>query len=126
MPEQSRIRIFNLGIWDGECDIVYSIGKSQSTVGSGASKGHVVPLDDVLRAEKVTFIKMDIEGAEPHALRGAKNIIQAQKPKLAICVYHDFRHLWEIPLYIKLLVPEYKIYLRHHTNLEYETVCYAV
>ena len=126
IPEQSRIKIFNLGIWDSECDITYSIGKSQSTVGSGEGKGHVVPLDDVLRDEKVTFIKMDIEGAELQALRGAKNIIQAQKPKLAICVYHDFRHLWEIPLYIKSLAPEYKIYLRHHTNLEYETVCYAV
>jgi len=126
MPEQSRIRIFNLGIWDSECDITYSIGDSNSTVGSGEGKGHVVPLDDVLRDEKVTFIKMDIEGAELQALRGAKNIIRNQKPKLAICVYHDFRHLWEIPLYIKSLVPEYKINLRHHNSMEYETVCYAV
>jgi len=126
MTEQSRIKIFNLGIWDSECDITYSIGASQSTVGSGEGKGHVAPLDDVLRDEKVTFIKMDIEGAELHALRGDRNIIQKQKPKLAICIYHDFRHLWEIPLYIKSLAPEYKIYLRHHTNLEYETVCYAI
>lgn len=126
MPEQSRIKIFNLGIWDSDCDITYSIGESQSTVGSGKGKGHVVPLDDVLWDEKVTFIKMDIEGAEPHALRGARNTIQKQRPKLAICIYHDFKHLWEIPLYIKKLVPEYKVYLRHHTTLEYETVCYAV
>jgi len=126
MPEQGRINVFNLGIWDNECDIVYSIGQSQSTVGSGESKGYVVPLDDVIKDEQVTFIKMDIEGAEPQALRGARNIIQTQKPKLAICIYHDFKHLWEIPLYIKELVPEYKIFLRHHTNLEYETVCYAV
>ena len=126
IPERERIKIFNLGIWDNERDITYSIGLSQSTVGTGEGKGHVVPLDDVLKDEKVTFIKMDIEGAEPQALRGSRNIIQTQKPKLAICVYHDFRHLWEIPLYIKSLVPEYKIYLRHHTCLEYETVCYAL
>lgn len=127
MPEQSRIKIFNLGIWDSECDITYSVGESQSTVGAGGEgKGHVVPLDDVLKGQAVTFIKMDIEGAEPRALRGAREIIQTQKPKLAICTYHDFKHLWEIPLYIKELVPEYKIYLRHHTSLEYETVCYAV
>lgn len=127
MPEKDRIKIFNLGVWDSECDITYSIGESQSTVGAlGEGKGHVIPLDNVLKNERVTFIKMDIEGAEPQALRGAQNIIRTQRPKLAICVYHDFRHLWEIPLYIKSLVPEYKIYLRHHTNLEYETVCYAV
>jgi hypothetical protein len=125
MPNHNRIKIFNMGIWDSECDITYSIGNSQSTIGTGEGKGHVVPLDNILKNEKVTFIKMDIEGAEPHALRGARNIIRTQKPKLAICTYHDFRHLWEIPLYIKELVPEYKIYLRHHTKLEYETVCYA-
>lgn len=125
MPECGRIQISNLGIWDSECDITYSIGESQSTVGAGESKGHVVPLDDILYDERVTFIKMDIEGAEPRALTGARRIIQGQRPQLAICIYHSFRHLWEIPLYIKSLVPEYKIYLRHHTNLEYETVCYA-
>lgn len=126
MPEQNRIKIFNLGIWDSDCEITYSIGAWQSTVGSGENKGHVLPLDDLLWDEKVTFIKMDIEGAEPQALRGARHIIQRNKPRLAICIYHDFRHLWEIPLYIKSLSPEYKIYLRHHNNWEYETVCYAV
>lgn len=126
MSERNRIQISNLGIWDCECDITYSIGESQSTVGLGEGKGHVLPLDDALKDETTTFIKMDIEGAELHALRGAKRIIQRQKPKLAVCIYHDFRHLWEIPLFIKSLVPDYKIYLRHHTNLEYETVCYAI
>lgn len=126
MPEQNRIKIFNLGIWDRESDITYSVESADSTIGLGAARGHVVRLDDILKNEKVTFIKMDIEGAEPQALRGAANIIRTQKPKLAICIYHDFKHLWEIPLYIKELVPEYKIYLRHHTDLAYETVCYAM
>lgn len=126
MPHADRIQVFNLGIWDAERDVTYSIGKSQSTIGNGQATGHVVPLDHILRGERVSFIKMDIEGAEPNALRGAKNIIETQKPRLAICVYHHLKHLWEIPLYIKELVPEYKLYLRHHTNLEYETVCYAV
>ena len=126
MPERDRVKIYNVGIWDSECDITYSIGQSQSTVGAGEAHGHVVRLDDALKSEKITFIKMDIEGAEPQALRGSQNIIRSQKPTLAICIYHDFKHLWEIALYIKELVPEYKIYLRHHTNLEYETVCYAI
>lgn len=126
MPCADRIKIHNLGIWDSECDITYSIGKRQSTIGEGEGRGHVVPLDDVLGNDSVSYIKMDIEGAEPNGLRGARHIIQAQKPKLAICIYHEFRHLWEVPLYIKSLAPEYKIYLRHHTNLEYETVCYAI
>jgi len=126
MPCSDKIKVFNVGVLDSECDITYSVDTLQSAIGTGDGKGHVVSLDDALKDEKVTFIKMDIEGAELQALRGARNIIQVQKPKLAICIYHDFRHLWEIPLYIKSLAPAYKIYLRHHTNLEYETVCYAI
>jgi FkbM family methyltransferase len=126
MPCADRIAIHNLGVWDSECDIAYSIGKSQSTIGEGEGKGHVVPLDEVLGNEPVSYIKMDIEGAEPRGLRGAERIIRTQKPRLAICVYHHVRHLWEIPLAIHELGPEYRIFLRHHTNLEYETVCYAV
>ncbi|MBF0385201.1 MAG: FkbM family methyltransferase [Candidatus Omnitrophica bacterium] len=126
MPERDRIKIFNLGIWDCKCDIAYSTGNSDSTIGEGEARGHVAPLDQVLKNKKVTYIKMDVEGSELQALQGSREIIKTQKPKLAICIYHDFKHLWEIPLYLKELVPEYKIYLRHHTKLEYETVCYAI
>ena len=101
-------------------------GAASAISARGGSEVQCVSLDAVMAGAPATYIKMDIEGAEPQALRGARNIIQNQKPKLAICIYHDFRHLWEVPLYIKSLAPEYKIYLRHHTNLEYETVCYAV
>ena len=48
-----------------------------------------------------------------------------QKPVLGICLYHKFSDLWTIPLYIKKIVPEYKIYIRHHTDIYLETVCYA-
>jgi FkbM family methyltransferase len=126
LPCADRIAVHNVGIWDRECDISYSVGESQSTIGEGDSRGHVVPLDDVLGSEPVSFIKMDIEGAEPQALNGARRTIREQKPRLAVCVYHHIRHLWDIPLTIHELAPEYRIYLRHHTNLEYETVCYAV
>lgn len=126
LPCADRIALYNVGIWDEDCEITYSVGKSQSTIGEGETSGRVVPLDDALRDEPVSFIKMDIEGAEPQALRGAAHVIRTQKPRLAICVYHHIRHLWDIPLAIHELVPEYRIYLRHHTNLEYETVCYAV
>jgi FkbM family methyltransferase len=125
-PGRERIELFNFGAWDEERDMNYSVGLSQSTLGSGQALGHLVTLDKALAGQRVSFVKMDIEGAEPNALRGAAGIIRAQRPKLAICVYHDFRHLWEIPLYVKSLNPGYKLYLRHHTPLEYETVCYAV
>ena len=126
MPERDRVSIYNLGLWDEAAEISYSIGKYQSAIGTGQAKGRVIALDEALEGQRISMIKMDIEGAELKGLRGARNIIKDQHPKLAICVYHDFRHLWEVPLYIKSLVPEYRIFLRHHTALEYETVCYAI
>jgi FkbM family methyltransferase len=129
---REKITLFNLGLLDEEKDVDYEAGGSgkQSTfinmIGPASNSAKTVRLSDMLKNNKVTFIKMDIEGSELKALYGAEEIIKKQKPKLAICVYHKPEHLWEIPLYLKRIVPEYKIYLRHHTPLEYETVCYAV
>lgn len=73
----------------------------------------------------VDFIKMDIEGAEPSALEGAKKTIIKYKPKLAICVYHDICHFYLIPKMIKEFEPRYKLYLKHSTDTEWETVLFA-
>jgi len=74
--------------------------------------------------EKVTLIKMDSEGSELEALEGAKETIQRDKPKLAICIYHKPEDLTEIHLY--RLISEYRLFVRHHSNSWGETVCYAV
>lgn len=93
---------------------------------NSSSKVSAVKIDDVIeQKDKVTLIKMDIEGAEIPALQGAENIIRRDKPKLAICIYHMIEDLWEIPLYIHSLVPEYKLYIRHHTTKFWDSVVYA-
>lgn len=82
-------------------------------------------LDNLFIDTPITFIKMDIEGAEKESILGAKEIIKKYKPKLAICVYHKLEDIYMIPKMIKELVPEYKLYLRHHSLGMWETVCYA-
>ena len=88
---------------------------------------NVLSIDDFMKdKEAPTFIKMDIEGSETEALLGAKKIIKKYKPKLAISVYHNATDLWKIPLLIKSLNNDYKIYLRHYSNEIMDTICYAV
>jgi len=70
-----------------------------------------VALDDALPVVP-TWIKMDIEGSEPAALRGARRTIIDHAPALSICVYHSQDHLWSIPLQIVAMNPEYKMHLR--------------
>ena len=82
-------------------------------------------IDNVCAGDKVTLIKMDVEGSELKALEGAINVIKRDKPRLAICVYHKPEDLYEIPQWIKSVIPEYKLYLRQHERSDYETVLYA-
>lgn len=76
--------------------------------------------------EKVTFIKMDVEGSELETLKGMEQTIKTQKPKLAICIYHRPQEYVIFPEYIRQLVPEYKFYMRHYTTRSAETVLYCV
>lgn len=80
---------------------------------NGNAIAKTVRIDDDIQ-ENVTFIKMDIEGAECEALRGAEQQIRRNKPKLAISLYHKLSDLLEIPRLVKSYVPEYKLYLRHN------------
>lgn len=47
-------------------------------------------LDDFLApGEKISFLKIDVDGAESRLLNGCKRVLKEQKPlKLAICTYH--------------------------------------
>lgn len=57
---------------------------------------------------------------------GARNTLLNYKPKLAISLYHKNEDLYEIPLWLNLLVPEYKFYLRHYSNKRWDLVLYCV
>jgi hypothetical protein len=80
---------------------------------------------DNLSTEKITYLKMDIEGGEFHALKGAEKTILRDKPKLAISIYHSHDDMIRIPEYIHDLLPEYKLYVRQH-SIFHETVLYAI
>ncbi len=76
--------------------------------------------------EKITMIKMDIEGLEYAALKGAERVIKKDMPKLAICVYHEKEDILRIWQYLKEMQPRYRFFLRHHNWGAAETVLYAV
>jgi FkbM family methyltransferase len=90
----------------------------------GAVEVQVVPLDEALKGVIPTFIKMDIEGAEPTAIEGARGAIQKHRPKLAICVYHEPEHLWSIPLLVRSLSESYRLFLRYYPKT-FDLVCHA-
>ena len=87
-----------------------------------------VTVDDFVEREgidHVDFIKMDIEGAEEHALNGAVETLRSFKPSLAISAYHRFGDLAILPNYINNLGLGYQFYLAHSTIYTAETVLFA-
>ena len=76
-------------------------------------------------SEKVTLIKMDIEGSEYEALQGARRVIRECKPRLAISIYHSGKDYYRLALLVKELVPEYKIAIRHHNKNHCDTDMYC-
>ena len=119
--DSDKIVLFNAGVSDETATLNYSyVG------GEKAKPTQIITIDKALGDSKVTFIKMDVETFELKALEGAKNIIKTQKPKLSISAYHYLSDLWEVPLKIKELNPEYKVYLRHHAQVDWDTNCYAL
>lgn len=121
------IRFVDLGISDSEGELFFdpSAGSASSVKISGPEKIKVTTLDNHI-SSKVSFIKMDLEGMELKALRGAKRHIKNDKPILAIAAYHTISDFWQIPEYVLSINAEYSLYLRHYTEGWSESVMYFI
>ena len=126
---KANATLFAKGVWDKETFLGFDENRSGSKIREditgGMCKVPVTSLDIALAGKRVTFIKMDVEGAELKGLQGAENIIRTWKPKLAISVYHKNTDLWEIPQVILEYNPEYRFYMRHYYFTQHESLLYA-
>ncbi|KGK86064.1 FkbM family methyltransferase [Clostridium sp. HMP27] len=122
-----NVSLYKLGAYDKDGFLKFSETNTDRSMitNEGSDLIQVTAIDNLKLNEKITFIKMDIEGVEREALIGATDTITKCRPKLAISAYHKKQDLFEIPLLIKKILPEYKIYFRHYTDSIYDTVCYA-
>lgn len=80
-------------------------------------------LDDEL--DRLTFLKMDIEGYEARTLNGAASLITKHRPRMAIASYHYATDMLNIVDTIDKLSPGYTIRLRQHFNFYYDSIIYA-
>lgn len=79
----------------------------------GGAEIDTVSIDDICENFDVTYIKMDVEGAESMAISGARETLKTKKPKLNIAAYHRAFDIVDIPLSVLDINPDYKLYLRH-------------
>lgn len=123
-----QVSVYNMGTWDTRTELHFQDGMDDSSRISD-NGGSVVPvdtIDHVLGDRRVTFIKMDVEGAELESLKGAENVIMRDHPRLAISIYHSDKDMVDIIDYIANKYPFYKLFVRHYTNFFADTLCYAI
>lgn len=124
---RERITLHQAAVSDAPGELRFmSTGDTAARIGPGDLMVSSLALDDVLAtAPAPTYIKMDIEGAELAALSGARGMLAKYAPALAICAYHTPAHLWQIPLLIHQIRPDYQFFLRPYAEV-WELVCYAI
>lgn len=121
-------------LWDrSDVNVYFKDSGPSTTISFDKTEGldevvKTITIDDFCDREKIAkidFIKMDIEGAEMNALKGAKKTIEKFKPKLAITNYHSIEDFVDIPLWINSLGLGYKIFFGHYTIHWEESVIFA-
>ena len=108
----------NAAAWREDADGAFlGSGNRNSSVSSTASFEHrdeTVPLLRIDRfcADRIDYIKYDVEGAEAEALAGSAEVILRDRPALLVSLYHRSRDLFAIVNDLAEKYPFYKIYLR--------------
>ena len=124
--KNKNVLIYPMGVYSKTAILkLTSLGSGSFISNEGDNFISVTSLDEAIYNFKPDYIKMDVEGSEKEALIGAKEIIKEFKPKLAISLYHKAEDLWELPLLIKELNPDYEFKIRCHNHLCVETVLYC-
>ena len=110
-----RLILVEKALWDREGTLTLhrQDASTRSTVEPDPEDGIDVPIITIdrlvsdLQLPRVDFIKMDIEGAEQPALRGARRTLQRFRPVLAVGSYHKPDDIDEIPHIVRDMVPSY-------------------
>lgn len=125
---ERRVEPINAGLYRQRARLHFADDASRGALitAEGTHEIEAVSLDEVLGGDRVTYVKMNIEGAEIAALEGARHAIARWAPKLAISAYHRPSDLWQIADVVREIRSDYRLYLRQHDGGVIETVLYAL
>jgi FkbM family methyltransferase len=128
VEDQQRIHVHPVAVGSERRSLRFrhGAGPASTLTEEGEYDVACVSLDDELAGTAPTYIKVDVEGAEPDVIRGAAGLIAEHAPTMAIVLYHRTSDMWTIPLALRRLRSDYRLYLRRYAEDCWETVCYAM
>ena len=131
-----KISIYNYAAWDNEECLDFTFDNAGSYQNKGGNiKALGKPIDMLLgevtskyewKDRLNVYLKMDIEGSELRALKGARKFISAYHPRMAISVYHKVNDFIDIPEFVLGIDRNYEFYMRQYFSNMAETVLYAI
>jgi methyltransferase, fkbM family len=129
MLSHHDVYFYNCALWNCKCKLNFnneSRSKWDACVSSdGIVSVEVDSLDNIIGQNRVTFIKLDVEGSELETLMGAAEIIKRDHPRMAISVYHKKDDLFDVAHYVLSLADNYNLAIRHYHSDSIETVLYT-
>jgi FkbM family methyltransferase len=134
----AQIRMIPVALWNEDGMIKVPISEDGQALGMLAGSDHsggsshefpCLRLDALVSdygVERVNLIKLDLEGSEPQALMGMEKTIEKFRPSMAVSIYHEPRHMWEIPLYLMERLDAYDYYIGHYSLQKSECILYCI
>lgn len=109
---------FNLGIHSTYAQLPFDARAGRnSSLGTSGRICELDSVDHILAGREVTYIKMDVEGQEAAAIKGTRETLLHFKPKLLVSAYHRTEDLFDLPLRVLSIRPDYRVALRHFPYL---------
>jgi FkbM family methyltransferase len=118
---RGQVIVVPKGVWDKDDTLTLAVDPNNTAADSfvirheGLTPSIQVPLTTIdklvaeLKLPRVDYIKMDIEGAEPNALQGARETLKTWTPRISISSYHQPDHPVRIPKIILETNSDYRM-----------------
>ncbi|MGI3131259.1 FkbM family methyltransferase [Halopseudomonas pachastrellae] len=128
---RAEVKVLCAAMTESRCELPAPRTNSCDVLGVLAAKARPAPLSyvpghplDEVALGAVTLIKLDIEGAEAGALRGARRVIERERPKLCVCAYHRSDDLWRLIDVVLSIRGDYRVGVRHYSDIIDDTTLY--
>jgi FkbM family methyltransferase len=113
--ELNNVEVLPKALWDKNTTMYFLENSGRTVVSthnvSDSTRVDGISIDEFIQENDIKslqLIKFDIEGAEMEGLRGGAESIKKFRPNMVISIYHKLEHFFEIPIYLKSILPDYR------------------
>ena len=124
----NNVHFKNYALWNEKTFIGMCMNNYNARVDSDSKLKNIETaiIDEYFKNISIGFIKMDIEGAERHALAGGIKVIERDRPILAISIYHSLDDIVQIPNMLMKKLNNYNWFIRKHSATYSEAILYGL